>query len=65
VIGESPHVLVGEGPAGALAARFAADHGDRVKRRVLVDSHIEDARDDPARERPEAVPASRPPRPGR
>jgi hypothetical protein len=26
---------------------------------------IEDARDDPARERPEAVPASRPPRPGR
>jgi putative flavoprotein involved in K+ transport len=39
VIGESPHVLVGEGPAGALAARFAADHGDRVKRRVLVDSH--------------------------
>jgi pimeloyl-ACP methyl ester carboxylesterase len=39
VIGESPHVLVGEGLAGALAARFAADHGDRVKRRVLVDTH--------------------------
>lgn len=36
---ESPPVLVGKGPAGALAARFAAEHGDSVDRLVLVDSH--------------------------
>jgi pimeloyl-ACP methyl ester carboxylesterase len=36
---DSPPVLVGKGPAGALAARFAVDHGDRVERLVLVDSH--------------------------
>jgi pimeloyl-ACP methyl ester carboxylesterase len=33
-----PPVLVGKGPAGALAARFAIDHGDRVDRLVLVDT---------------------------
>lgn len=35
----SPPVLVGKGPAGALAARFAAEHRDSVDRLVLVDSH--------------------------
>lgn len=35
----SPPVLVGKGPAGALAARFAVEHGDRLDRLVLVDSH--------------------------
>ena len=35
----SPPVLVGKGPAGALAARFAAEHGASVDRLVLVDSH--------------------------
>jgi pimeloyl-ACP methyl ester carboxylesterase len=34
-----PPVLVGKGPAGALAARFAIDHGDRIDRLVLVDTH--------------------------
>lgn len=34
-----PPVLVGKGPAGALAARFAIDHGDRVDRLVLVDTY--------------------------
>lgn len=34
-----PPVLVGKGPAGALAARFAIDHSDRVNRLVLVDTH--------------------------
>jgi pimeloyl-ACP methyl ester carboxylesterase len=36
---ESPPVLVGKGPVGALAARFAVEHGDRVDRLVLVNSH--------------------------
>jgi pimeloyl-ACP methyl ester carboxylesterase len=35
----SPPVLVGKGPAGALAARFAVEHGDRIDRLVLVDTH--------------------------
>jgi pimeloyl-ACP methyl ester carboxylesterase len=35
----SPPVLVGKGPAGALAARFAVEHGGLVDRLVLVDSH--------------------------
>ncbi|MGH3863624.1 alpha/beta fold hydrolase [Actinokineospora sp.] len=35
----SPPVLVGKGPAGALAARFAARHAGSVARLVLVDSH--------------------------
>jgi pimeloyl-ACP methyl ester carboxylesterase len=34
-----PPVLVGKGPGGALAARFAIEHGDRVDRLVLVDAH--------------------------
>ena len=35
----SPPVLVGKGPAGALAARFAVEHGAGVDRLVLVDAH--------------------------
>ncbi len=35
----SPPVLVGKGPAGALAARFAIEAGERVSGLVLVDSH--------------------------
>jgi pimeloyl-ACP methyl ester carboxylesterase len=35
----SPPALVGHGLGGAIAARFAADHGDRVARLVLVDSY--------------------------
>lgn len=34
-----PPVLVGKGPGGALAARFAIEHGDRIDRLVLVDTH--------------------------
>jgi pimeloyl-ACP methyl ester carboxylesterase len=34
----SPPVLVGRGLGGALAARFAAWHGDRLDRLVLVDA---------------------------
>jgi pimeloyl-ACP methyl ester carboxylesterase len=34
-----PPVLVGKGPGGALAARFAIDHSERVDRLVLVDTH--------------------------
>ncbi len=34
-----PPVLVGKGPGGALAARFAIGHGDRIDRLVLVDTH--------------------------
>jgi pimeloyl-ACP methyl ester carboxylesterase len=34
----SPPVLVGRGMGGALAARFAAGHGDRLDRLVLVDA---------------------------
>jgi pimeloyl-ACP methyl ester carboxylesterase len=34
-----PPVLVGKGPAGALAARFAIEHSDRLDRLVLVDTH--------------------------
>ena len=34
-----PPVLVGKGPGGALAARFAIEHSDRVDRLVLVDTH--------------------------
>jgi pimeloyl-ACP methyl ester carboxylesterase len=33
-----PPVLVGKGPGGALAARFAIDHSDRIHRLVLVDT---------------------------
>jgi pimeloyl-ACP methyl ester carboxylesterase len=33
-----PPVLVGKGPGGALAARFAIEHSDRVDRLVLVDT---------------------------
>jgi pimeloyl-ACP methyl ester carboxylesterase len=33
-----PPVLVGKGPGGALAARFAIEHGDRIDRLVLVDT---------------------------
>jgi pimeloyl-ACP methyl ester carboxylesterase len=33
-----PPVLVGKGPGGALAARFAIKHSDRVHRLVLVDT---------------------------
>jgi pimeloyl-ACP methyl ester carboxylesterase len=33
-----PPVLVGKGPGGALAARFAIDHSDRINRLVLVDT---------------------------
>jgi pimeloyl-ACP methyl ester carboxylesterase len=35
----SPPALVGHGLGGAIAARFAAAHGDRVARLVLVDSY--------------------------
>ena len=35
----SPPALVGHGLGGAIAARFAVDHGDRVARLVLVDSY--------------------------
>ena len=35
----SPPVLVGKGPAGALAGRFAIEAGERVSGLVLVDSH--------------------------
>jgi pimeloyl-ACP methyl ester carboxylesterase len=35
----SPPALVGHGLGGAIAARFAADQGDRVARLVLVDSY--------------------------
>ena len=34
----SPPVLVGKGLGGALAARFAIEHGDRIERLVLVDA---------------------------
>jgi pimeloyl-ACP methyl ester carboxylesterase len=34
-----PPVLVGKGAAGALAARFTIEHGDRVDRLVLVDTY--------------------------
>ena len=34
-----PPVLVGKGVGGALAARFTIEHGDRVDRLVLVDTH--------------------------
>jgi pimeloyl-ACP methyl ester carboxylesterase len=34
-----PPVLVGKGPAGSLAARFAVAHGDRLSRLLLVDAH--------------------------
>jgi len=33
-----PPVLVGKGPGGALAARFAIDHSERINRLVLVDT---------------------------
>jgi pimeloyl-ACP methyl ester carboxylesterase len=33
-----PPVLVGKGPGGALAARFAIEHGSRINRLVLVDT---------------------------
>jgi pimeloyl-ACP methyl ester carboxylesterase len=33
-----PPVLVGKGPGGALAARFAIDHSARIDRLVLVDT---------------------------
>jgi pimeloyl-ACP methyl ester carboxylesterase len=32
-------ILVGKGPAGALAARFAVDDSDRLERLVLVDAY--------------------------
>jgi pimeloyl-ACP methyl ester carboxylesterase len=35
----SPPALVGHGLGGAIAARFAADRGDRVARLILVDSY--------------------------
>jgi pimeloyl-ACP methyl ester carboxylesterase len=34
-----PPVLVGKGPGGALAARFAIEHSGRIDRLVLVDTH--------------------------
>ena len=34
----APPVLVGKGPGGALAARYAIEHGDRIDRLVLVDT---------------------------
>ena len=34
-----PPVLVGKGPGGSLAARFAIEHSDRINRLVLVDTH--------------------------
>ena len=33
-----PPVLVGKGPGGALAARYAIEHSDRIGRLVLVDT---------------------------
>ena len=33
-----PPTLVGYAPGGAIAARFAAGHGDRMSRLVLVDA---------------------------
>ncbi|MDP8930456.1 MAG: alpha/beta hydrolase [Actinomycetota bacterium] len=36
---DTPPVLVGKGPAGAIAARFALRHGDRLAGLVLVDAH--------------------------
>ena len=33
-----PPVLVGKGPGGALAARFAIEHSERIDRLVLVDT---------------------------
>jgi pimeloyl-ACP methyl ester carboxylesterase len=35
----SPPVLVGKNAGGALAARFAIDHSDRIDRLVLVDTY--------------------------
>jgi pimeloyl-ACP methyl ester carboxylesterase len=35
----TPPVLVGKGPAGAIAARFAVDHSDRLRALVLVDTY--------------------------
>jgi pimeloyl-ACP methyl ester carboxylesterase len=35
----TPPVLVGKGAAGAIAARFAVDHSDRLRALVLVDSY--------------------------
>jgi FAD/FMN-containing dehydrogenase/pimeloyl-ACP methyl ester carboxylesterase len=35
---EEPPVLVGHAAGGALAARFAVEHGDRLRRLVLVDT---------------------------
>jgi pimeloyl-ACP methyl ester carboxylesterase len=35
----APPVLVSKGAAGALAARFAIDHGDHLDRLVLVDTY--------------------------
>ena len=35
----TPPVLVGKGPGGALAARFAIEHSDRIDQLVLVDAH--------------------------
>jgi pimeloyl-ACP methyl ester carboxylesterase len=35
----TPPVLVGKGAAGAIAARFAVDHSDRLQALVLVDSY--------------------------
>jgi pimeloyl-ACP methyl ester carboxylesterase len=34
-----PPVLMGKGPGGALAARFAIEHSERIDRLVLVDTH--------------------------
>lgn len=36
---DTPPVLVAKGPAGTIAARFAAHHGDRLAGLVLVDAH--------------------------
>lgn len=36
---DSPPVLVGKGPAGALALRFAVEHSHRLAGLVLVDTH--------------------------
>lgn len=36
---DAPPALVGKATGGALAARFAVDHGERIDRLVLVDSH--------------------------
>jgi pimeloyl-ACP methyl ester carboxylesterase len=35
----SPPVLVGKGAGGAVAARFAVDHGDQLQALVLVDTY--------------------------